>query len=94
MPTYAYRCPACGHEFEKFHKMSARTRPKCPVCGGVAQRVITGGAGLHFKGSGFYVTDYKKGPKVKEEQEGPKPVSGEKKTDEKKLPSKKSGDDH
>jgi putative FmdB family regulatory protein len=61
MPTYLYRCPRCGREFQKFHKMTARVRPKCPECGATAERKITGGAGLHFKGSGFYVTDYKKG---------------------------------
>jgi putative FmdB family regulatory protein len=60
MPTYAYQCPKCGHEFHKFHKMTVKTRPKCPVCGTTAERRITGGAGLHFKGSGFYSTDYKK----------------------------------
>ena len=62
MPTYAYSCPECGHEFQKFHKMNVRTRPKCPECGTPAERKITGGAGLLFKGSGFYITDYKKGP--------------------------------
>jgi putative FmdB family regulatory protein len=99
MPTYAYRCPACGHEFQKFHKMSARPRLKCPECGTVAQRVITGGAGLHFKGSGFYITDYKR-PKGQKGSEGagapetPKQGGGEKKAEEKKPPVKKSGDDH
>lgn len=60
MPTYVYQCPACGHEFEKFHKMTAKVRPKCPECGTGAERKITGGAGLLFKGSGFYITDYRK----------------------------------
>lgn len=59
MPTYEYRCPD-GHEFEKFQKMSDRARIKCPVCGKVASRKISGGAGLVFKGSGFYITDYGK----------------------------------
>lgn len=59
MPTYDYACPA-GHEFEKFHKMSDRSRVRCPECGQVARRRISGGAGLHFKGSGFYITDYGK----------------------------------
>lgn len=61
MPTYVYQCPKCGHEFEKFHKMTAKVRPKCPQCRTVAERRITGGAGLLFKGSGFYITDYKQG---------------------------------
>jgi putative FmdB family regulatory protein len=94
MPTYAYRCPSCGHEFQKFHKMSVRTRPKCPACGTVAQRVITGGVGLHFKGSGFYATDYpKKGSKAPEGQEGQK-KAGDKKPEAKKPSAKQPGDDH
>jgi putative FmdB family regulatory protein len=59
MPTYEYECPA-GHEFELFQKMSEKPRAKCPVCGKVATRQISGGAGLVFKGSGFYITDYGK----------------------------------
>jgi putative FmdB family regulatory protein len=70
MPTYDYQCPT-GHEFEKFHAMSDRTRVKCPRCGKVSRRQISGGAGLHFKGSGFYITDYGKdgkGPRQAEEK--------------------------
>jgi len=59
MPTYEYECPE-GHEFELFQKMSEKPRAKCPVCGKVAVRKISGGAGLVFKGSGFYITDYGK----------------------------------
>jgi putative FmdB family regulatory protein len=59
MPTYEYACPQ-GHEFELFQKMSDKPRAKCPVCGRLAVRKISGGAGLHFKGSGFYITDYGK----------------------------------
>ena len=59
MPTYEYECPQ-GHEFELFQKMSEKPRAKCPVCGKVAVRQISGGAGLVFKGSGFYITDYGK----------------------------------
>jgi putative FmdB family regulatory protein len=59
MPTYQYQCPE-GHSFEKFQKMSGRPRANCPECGRPAQRRITGGAGLVFKGSGFYITDYGK----------------------------------
>ena len=57
MPTYEYQCPE-GHEFELFQKMSEKPRAKCPVCGKTATRLISGGAGLVFKGSGFYITDY------------------------------------
>jgi putative FmdB family regulatory protein len=59
MPTYEYACPA-GHEFEKFQKMTDKPRAKCPVCGKRATRKISGGAGLVFRGSGFYITDYGK----------------------------------
>ena len=59
MPTYEYRCPE-GHEFELFQKMAEKPRAKCPVCGKMATRQISGGAGLVFKGSGFYITDYGK----------------------------------
>jgi putative FmdB family regulatory protein len=61
MPTYEYRCPD-GHDFEKFVlKISlASSELVCPVCGKLAQRRISAGAGLVFKGSGFYITDYGK----------------------------------
>src|SRR6266705_2532873 len=60
MPTYEYKCPA-GHGFEKFYAtMNSSRRVKCPTCGKMAERQISGGAGLVFKGSGFYITDYKR----------------------------------
>jgi putative FmdB family regulatory protein len=60
MPTYEFKCPA-GHVFEKFYPTMTNTRRvKCPTCGKMAERQISGGAGLVFKGSGFYSTDYKK----------------------------------
>ena len=61
MPTYDYRCPD-GHDFEHFFRKisDAVAELACPVCGAVAQRRVSGGAGLLFKGSGFYLTDYGK----------------------------------
>ena len=60
MPTYEYRCPD-GHRFERFAKMSeAAAELPCPECGKLAARQLSGGAGLVFKGSGFYLTDYGK----------------------------------
>ena len=59
MPTYEYRCPACGTDFEKFQKMSDPPAAECPSCGAAAERRISGGSGLLFKGSGFYITDYR-----------------------------------
>jgi putative FmdB family regulatory protein len=60
MPTYDYGCDDCGHEFEQFQSITAAPLETCPQCGGKVQRRINGGAGLIFKGSGFYLTDYKK----------------------------------
>jgi putative FmdB family regulatory protein len=59
MPTYDYRCNECGHHFEAFQAMSAEPLTTCPLCGGPVERLIGAGAGLVFKGSGFYITDYK-----------------------------------
>lgn len=61
MPTYEYRCPD-GHDFEKFFRKisDAQGDVTCPVCGKVAERKMSAGAGLLFKGSGFYLTDYGK----------------------------------
>jgi len=61
MPTYAYRCKSCGHEFEELQKISDDPVRICPKCKKeTVIRIIGGGAGLVFKGSGFYLTDYKK----------------------------------
>jgi putative FmdB family regulatory protein len=58
MPTYEYRCKK-GHTFELFHSIRDDSAKRCPRCGSRALRVPSGGAGLLFKGSGFYVTDYR-----------------------------------
>jgi putative FmdB family regulatory protein len=59
MPTYQYRCHDCGYEFEEFQSMTEDAITVCPECKGHTRRLITGGAGLLFKGSGFYITDYR-----------------------------------
>ena len=60
MPTYEYRCSACGHTFEKFQSITAEPIKVCPECGKKkVQRLIGAGSGLIFKGSGFYITDYR-----------------------------------
>lgn len=59
MPTYQYKCLACGHTFEEFQAITDRPLDECPVCGGNVERLISGGAGFLFKGSGFYITDYR-----------------------------------
>ncbi len=92
MPTYEYICEKCGHEFEQFQSISARALAVCPKdhCAqkpwgkGKVKRAISGGAGLLFKGSGFYITDYrseKYKEAAKKEKSGAdsKPASGESK---------------
>jgi putative FmdB family regulatory protein len=60
MPTYEYVCPKCHHAFEEFHSMHAAPLTQCPQCKKRGlKRLIGGGAGLIFKGTGFYITDYK-----------------------------------
>lgn len=60
MPTYDYRCEACGHELELFQSITASPKRKCPACGKLKlRRRIGPGAGILFKGSGFYQTDYR-----------------------------------
>ena len=58
MPTYDYKCKKCSHTFEYFQTMSDAPLELCPECKGELRRLISGGSGLIFKGSGFYLTDY------------------------------------
>ncbi len=61
MPTYDYRCDACGHEMDQFQGIKEAALKKCPSCGkNRLRRLIGSGAGIIFKGSGFYETDYKR----------------------------------
>src|SRR3990172_4921907 len=78
MPTYHYRCHACEHEFEEFQSMSDDPLIRCPECGKRKLVRVISGAGLVFRGSGFYLTDYKQrehppGPTGREKS----PSSGE-----------------
>ena len=60
MPTYEYRCKNCEHEWETFQSIKAKPSRKCPGCGKLkAERIISAGGGIIFKGSGFYQTDYR-----------------------------------
>ncbi len=87
MPTYDYECASCGHTFEVFQKITDNSLEKCPKCNEKVRRLISGGAGIIFKGSGFYATDYRKDakkeksnapanvcPKIKEGCDGCKPL--------------------
>ena len=61
MPTYEYECKKCGHQFEQFQSITAEPLTRCQKkgCRGRVRRLISSGAGLLFKGSGFYITDYR-----------------------------------
>lgn len=78
MPTYQYECEACGHSFEEMQGMADAKFKKCPKCAkNKLVRLIGGGSGMIFKGSGFYETDYKKKtPSKSEVAPTPKPASG------------------
>ena len=79
MPTYEYECESCGAQFEYFQWISEEPRAECEACGGSLKRLLSGGTGLIFKGSGVYITDYKggaagsKGGDGKSESKGDKP---------------------
>lgn len=98
MPTYEYRCTDCSNEFELFQKMSDEPKADCPRCAAPSQRKISGGAGLVFKGSGFYITDYARGDGYKQAAKAdgggsaePKPAASEAKAPEAKPTTSTSG---
>ncbi len=79
MPTYDYLCKNCGHKFESFQSITARPMRKCPECSKMQlQRLIGAGAGIIFKGSGFYQTDYRS-ESYKQGQNAEKPKTTDKK---------------
>ena len=90
MPTYGYRCPACGHEYDKLQKISDLTRAECPECGTPGERIISGGVGVVFKGSGFYETDYKRAGQSKDKDESAASDSSKSDSSKKKSGSEKS----
>jgi putative FmdB family regulatory protein len=83
MPTYDYRCNACGHTFEEFQSFSEQTLKKCPQCKkNKLQRLFGTGAGVIFKGSGFYETDYRSDSykQAAKADQAPAPAAGDKST--------------
>ncbi len=104
MPTYEYRCGACGHEMEAFQSIKARPLKKCPECAAMKlERLISGGGAVIFKGSGFYETDYRSKDytqKAEAEKKAASEASGSAKKPDSKTdakteakPEKKSGGD-
>jgi len=88
MPTYEYICDNCQHQFEQFQSIKAKPIRKCPECGKLSvQRLIGAGAGIIFKGSGFYETDYRS-DSYKKAQEGEKISSTDKDSTKKKTETK------
>jgi len=96
MPTYEYACTDCSHEFEAFQSITAKPIRKCPECGKrKVERLISGGAGLLFKGSGFYITDYRSDSykeAAKKDSDSSSKKTESKKSDSKKSDSKKKSD--
>lgn len=95
MPTYEYECLKCGHRFEVFQKMTDLPRKRCPKCRGKVRRLVGSGAGMIFKGTGFYATDYRsqsyKDQKKKESGTAPK-AKDESKPKAKPKPGSDGGD--
>lgn len=91
MPTYDYECQACHHTFEEFQSMTAKHLKKCPACGKMKlKRLIGTGAGVIFKGGGFYETDYRSESYKKDAEADKK--SSEPKGDSEKSTSSDSAD--
>ncbi len=90
MPTYEYRCRKCKKKFDKLQSMTEPPLTRCIYCKGKVERLISAGAGLIFKGSGFYSTDYKKksGP-GKDEKKSDSPKTPAPPADVKKNPDTK-----
>lgn len=90
MPTYEYACPKCGHQFEQFQSMRDEPLKKCPKCRKAGlKRLVGGGAGLIFKGTGFYITDYKNKSAGKKEGGDAKPAESKPAAPAKSEPAKK-----
>lgn len=92
MPTYDYECDACHHKFELFQNITAEPEKKCPECGKrKLRRLIGAGAGFVFKGSGFYLTDYRsESYKKRAEADKPAETKSESKSESKPAESKSS----
>jgi len=93
MPIYEYRCPE-GHTFERFQSMTAPAPEKCDVCGASPVEVVLFPVAIHYKGSGFYSTDYGKGAKKKDESKtgDSKPAESKPATESKPASSSSTSD--
>ena len=80
MPTYEYQCQKCGLKFERFQNIKDEPIRECPKCLGSVKKLISAGAGIIFKGSGFYITDYRSENYKKAEKNEKEPASDTKST--------------
>lgn len=87
MPTYEYECPRCGWQFERFQRISDAPVRACPKCRGKVRRLIFGGSGLIFRGSGFYITDYARKKKSSEASGSDKSSTADTKSSDKPKPA-------
>ena len=93
MPTYEYHCDACGNDFEEFQSIKEPPTKKCPKCGkNKVRRLISSGAGVIFKGSGFYITDYRSEGYQKDAKAASGEGGGDKKTETTTAESKPAGE--
>ena len=100
MPTYEYKCLDCGIQFDRFQSITEDPIQECPECSGQTKRLIGAGAGLIFKGSGFYITDYRsdgykesaKKDKESSSSSGGDSKSGDSKSDDSKQSKTESSD--
>jgi len=86
VPTYEYECRSCGHRFEAFQSIKDKPLRKCPECGKGVKRLIGAGAGIIFRGSGFYETDYRSSD-YRKKAEADKPSGGAEKGASKDSPA-------
>ena len=99
MPTYEYECEKCGHQFERFQSITEPPAKRCPKCRCKVKRLISAGAGVLFKGSGFYETDYRSetykqaAKKESEKRTGSDSAKSESKSDTSKSTSKSTTKD-
>ena len=92
MPTYEYECFKCKKVFEVFQSIKDKPLKKHPGCGGKVKRLISAGAGIIFKGSGFYETDYKRKPAKPSESKPAEAAKDKSQPSEKKAETKPSAD--
>lgn len=95
MPTYEYKCLDCGIRFDRFQSITEDPIQECPECSGQTKRLIGAGAGLIFKGSGFYITDYRSDgykESAKKDKESSSSSGGDSKSGDSKSGDSKSGD--